>query len=61
MMGPRWKFNPTYLRIKFGFKQVLLPLIIFQFVRTVFVPTTFDVIILGILAILFVSISLEWI
>jgi len=60
-MNPRWKYHPTYLRIKYGCKQILLPLIIFQFLRTVFVPTTFDVIILGLLSILYVAISLEWI
>jgi hypothetical protein len=60
-MNSRWKYHPTYLRIKYGFKQILLPLISFQFIRTVIFPTTFDVIVLGILAMLYVSISLDWI
>ncbi|HZG18125.1 MAG TPA: hypothetical protein VE710_24425 [Candidatus Bathyarchaeia archaeon] len=60
-MSSRWKYHPTYLRIKYGCKQILLPLIIFQFARTVILPTTFDVIILGILAMLYVAIWLEWI
>jgi hypothetical protein len=60
-MNSRWKYNPTYLRIKCSCKQILLPLIIFQFVRTVIVPTTFDVILLGLLALFYVSISLDWI
>ncbi|NGQ94334.1 hypothetical protein G3578_03980 [Brevibacillus sp. SYP-B805] len=60
-MNPRWKYHPTYLRIKYGCKQILLPLICFQFIRTVIFPTSFDVIILGLLAALYVSISLDWI
>lgn len=60
-MNSRWKYNPTYLRIKYGSKKVLLPLICFQFIRTVIVPTTFDVIILGMIAMLYVAISLDWI
>jgi hypothetical protein len=57
---PDWKYNPTYLRIKYGLKQVLIPLIIFQFVRTIILPTSFDVVILGILALTYVAIALDW-
>ncbi|RNB73095.1 hypothetical protein EDM59_17630 [Brevibacillus nitrificans] len=60
MMNFRWKYNPTYLRIKYGLKQVLIPLIIFQFVRTIILPTSFDVVILGILALTYVAIALDW-
>lgn len=60
-MNSRWRYHPTYLRIKFGCKQILFPLIAFQFVRTVLVPTSFDVILLGILAFLYVGIVLDWI
>ncbi|MEJ8545749.1 hypothetical protein [Brevibacillus borstelensis] len=56
----RWKYHPLYLRIKFGCKQILLPLIVFQFIRTIFVPTSFDVILLGLLALLYVAIILDW-
>lgn len=59
-MNSRWRYNPTYLRIKYGCKQVLIPLMVFQFVRTVFVPTSFDVIVLGILALFYVAITLDW-
>ncbi|MFS0554389.1 hypothetical protein [Brevibacillus sp. 179-C9.3 HS] len=59
-MNTRWKYNPTYLRIKYGFKQILFPLLVFQFIRTVLFPTSFDVILLGLLAMLYVAISLEW-
>ncbi|MBO8163809.1 MAG: hypothetical protein H0Z34_08875 [Brevibacillus sp.] len=56
----RWKHTPTYIRIKFACKQILLPLIIFQFIRTLLLPTTFDVIILGLFAITYVAILLDW-
>jgi len=59
-MNFRWKYNPTFLRIKFGFKQILLPLIVFQFIRTIIFPTSFDVVLLGLLAALYVAIVLDW-
>jgi hypothetical protein len=55
-----WRFHPTYLRIKYGCKQILLPLIVFQFIRTILVPTSFDVFLLGLLALLFTAIFLDW-
>lgn len=60
-MNWRWKYHPTYLRIKYGCKQILLPLIIFQFIRTVILPTTFDVVLLGLISLLYVAICLDWI
>ncbi|USG64146.1 hypothetical protein NDK47_18555 [Brevibacillus ruminantium] len=57
----RWKYHPTFLRLKYGCKQILLPLIAFQFFRTIIFPTSFDVILLGLLALLYVSITLDWI
>ncbi|RNB86189.1 hypothetical protein [Brevibacillus panacihumi] len=59
-MNFRWKYNPTFLRIKFGLKQILLPLMVFQFIRTVLFPTSFDVILLGLLALLYVAIVFDW-
>ncbi len=59
-MHSRWKCNPFYLRIKFACKSILLPLIVFQFIRTLIFPTTLDVIILGILALTYIAIILDW-
>jgi hypothetical protein len=59
-MNFRWKYNPTFLRLKYGFKHVLGPVIIFQFVRTIVFPTSFDVIVLGILGLIYASIVLDW-
>jgi hypothetical protein len=41
--------------------QFIIPLTIFQAIRTVFLPTTFDVMLLAILILLAVSFHLEWI
>ncbi|WP_456279353.1 hypothetical protein [Bacillus sp. AK128] len=41
--------------------QIIIPLTIFQAIRTIFLPTTFDVILLSILIMLAVSFKLEWI
>lgn len=40
--------------------QILLPLIIFQFIRTILLPTKFDMILLGILVLLYLSQFLDW-
>ncbi|WP_167553082.1 hypothetical protein [Evansella clarkii] len=42
------------------FYQILLPLIILQFLRTLFLPTTFDMILLAILVFLYLSHVLGW-
>lgn len=60
-MNFRWKYNPTYLRIKYGCRQVLLPLIIFQFIRTLLLPASFDVILLSLFGLAYVAISFDWI
>jgi hypothetical protein len=61
MKWRRFKYNPTYIRFKHGCKHVLLPLIIFQFIRTMLLPATFDVIVLGLFALTYLAISLDWI
>ncbi|MDQ0256493.1 polyferredoxin [Evansella vedderi] len=52
---PRWvqKFQAIFF-------QVLLPLIIFQFIRTLLLPTTFDMILLGIMVILYLAYTFNW-
>ncbi|MGE5701200.1 MAG: hypothetical protein ACM32O_01580 [Clostridia bacterium] len=60
-MNSRWKYNPYYLRFKYGCKSVLLPLIIFQFIRCLLLPSSFDVIILGIFALSYIAITLDWV
>ncbi|MDQ0244631.1 hypothetical protein [Priestia abyssalis] len=41
--------------------QFIIPLTIFQAVRTVFFPTTFDVLLLTLLIILAAAVYLEWV
>ncbi|WP_138415491.1 hypothetical protein [Aquibacillus sediminis] len=42
-------------------ERCTLPIMIFQGIRTIFFPTTFDVLLLGIFIGLFVAFYLEWI
>ncbi|UCZ52120.1 hypothetical protein LGQ02_14870 [Bacillus shivajii] len=42
------------------FYQILLPLIIFQLIRTLLLPTTFDVILLAVLVIIYLSHTFSW-
>ena len=41
--------------------QFIIPITIFQGIRTIFLPTTFDVILLAIFILLACSLFLEWI
>ncbi|MGC5326584.1 hypothetical protein [Brevibacillus sp. SYSU BS000544] len=60
-MRHRWKYNPTYIKIKCHAKEILLPLIIFQFIRTLLIPASFDVIVLGLFALSYIAIVMDWI
>ncbi|WP_407272747.1 hypothetical protein [Radiobacillus sp. PE A8.2] len=42
-------------------ERALLPILIFQLCRTLFFPTTFDVLLLGFLVGLFTAFYLQWI
>ncbi|WP_035664079.1 hypothetical protein [Halalkalibacter akibai] len=48
-----------WLRIKLVFGQILLPLICFQLLRTLLLPTTFDVILLTIMIVFYCSIRFQ--
>lgn len=53
---------PPWLRqIRAGCTQIIIPITIFQGIRTIFLPTTFDVILLAIFILLAVALYLEWI
>ncbi|ANB60290.1 hypothetical protein GGR02_000969 [Anoxybacillus voinovskiensis] len=41
--------------------QVIIPITVFQAIRTILLPTTFDVLLLAILVLLAVAFHLEWI
>ena len=42
-------------------ERSLLPIIIFQAIRTLFIPTSFDVLLLTILILIFICFKMEWI
>jgi hypothetical protein len=52
---------PWLEKIKCLIRQLALPLLIFQFVRLLFFPNAFDVLLLGILFCLYLSVLYDWI
>lgn len=60
MWKSRWRCHPWYSKIRFGALQLLVPFIVFQFIRTVLLPTSVDVILLALLALLYAAILLDW-
>lgn len=53
---------PKWLRkVRFYCKQCILPLIIFQGIRTIFLPTTGDIIVLLILCVIGYALFQDWI
>ncbi|MFZ3576398.1 hypothetical protein [Virgibacillus sp. DJP39] len=57
----RYKMPPWARNCIIVIEKVTLPIVIFQLIRTLFIPTTFDVFLLGILIGVFVAFYLEWI
>ncbi|WP_286887230.1 hypothetical protein [Aneurinibacillus sp. UBA3580] len=60
-MKGRWRYHPFYLKVRFGALQLIVPFIIFQFIRTLLFPTSFDVVLLMLLALLYAAILCDWI
>nr|WP_233403585.1 hypothetical protein [Bacillus halotolerans] len=52
---------PWVRQIRLVSAQVIIPITIFQGIRTIFFPTTFDVLLLAILILLACALHLEWI
>jgi len=57
----RFRLPPWARQCILIIEQVTLPLVIFQAIRTLLLPTTFDVILLALLVLLLVAFYLEWI
>ncbi|MFD1445417.1 hypothetical protein [Oceanobacillus profundus] len=57
----RYKLPPWARQCLFVFERILLPITIFQLIRTLLIPTTFDVLLLGVLIGLLIAFYLEWI
>ncbi|MBB6511971.1 hypothetical protein GGQ92_000738 [Gracilibacillus halotolerans] len=62
-MGRYYRYRlPLWCReCLFILERSLLPIIIFQAIRTLFIPTSFDIIILSILIGVYISFRLHWI
>ncbi|WP_017755983.1 hypothetical protein [Calidifontibacillus oryziterrae] len=57
----RFRLPPWARHFLLVMEQVTLPLVIFQALRTLLLPTTLDVILLSLLVLLLVAFTLEWI
>ncbi|QQF61994.1 hypothetical protein I9X38_16280 [Bacillus mojavensis] len=56
-----YSLPPWVRQIQLVSAQVIIPITIFQGIRTIFFPTTFDVLLLAILILLACALHLEWI
>ncbi|HEX6592986.1 MAG TPA: hypothetical protein VF095_00150 [Bacillota bacterium] len=57
----RYRLPPWARKCIVVIEKVTLPILIFQLVRTLFFPSTLDVLLTGILVGLFLAFYLEWI
>ncbi|CDQ39427.1 MULTISPECIES: hypothetical protein [Virgibacillus] len=57
----RYRLPPWARTCIIVIERVTLPILVFQLIRTLFFPTTFDVFLLGLLVGLFIAFYLEWI
>jgi hypothetical protein len=57
----RYKLPPWARRCLYIAEQVTLPLLIFQLIRTIIIPTTLDVLLTLFLAGIFIAFYLKWI
>ena len=57
----RYKLPPWARHWLYVCEKITLPLLIFQLIRTLILPTTFDVLLLGVFIGLFIAFQLEWI
>jgi hypothetical protein len=57
----RFSWPPWLRQVRIVCVQVIIPITIFQGVRTIFFPTPIDVILLAIFVLIAVALHLEWI
>ncbi|PWU68278.1 hypothetical protein [Gracilibacillus dipsosauri] len=57
----RYKLPPWARECIIVCQRCIVPIVIFQGIRTIFIPTTFDVLLLGILLCILIAFHLEWI
>ncbi len=54
----RYRKRPLWCKIRAILLQVLVPLIIFQAIRTFFLPTTFDIVLVTLMIVFYFSLRL---
>ncbi|WP_217586860.1 hypothetical protein [Lentibacillus saliphilus] len=57
----RYRLPPWARRCLIICEHATLPILIFQLIRTLFFPTTLDVLLLGLLVFIFTAFYLKWI
>ena len=57
----RYRLPPWMRQCIIVIEKVTLPILIFQVIRTIFFPTTLDVLLLGMLIGIFIAFYLDWI
>ncbi|MGP4108414.1 hypothetical protein [Virgibacillus sp. L01] len=57
----RYRLPPWARNCIIVIERVTLPILIFQLIRTMLFPTSFDVFLLGVLVGIFIAFYLEWI
>ncbi|GIO27690.1 hypothetical protein [Ornithinibacillus bavariensis] len=57
----RYRLPPWALKCLIVVESVTLPILIFQLIRTIIFPTSFDVLLTLFLAFIFISFYLKWI
>ncbi|WP_239984894.1 hypothetical protein [Sporolactobacillus pectinivorans] len=53
-------FSPFFKKCREGLSIIVLPLALFQLVRAIFIPTTFDVLLAAILFFIYVCFLKKW-
>ncbi|MBC5637575.1 MULTISPECIES: hypothetical protein [Ornithinibacillus] len=57
----RYRLPPWARKCLIIAEQITLPILIFQLIRTIFLPTTFDVLLTLLLAGIYIAFYLKWI
>ncbi|MCM3568381.1 hypothetical protein M3183_09790 [Neobacillus mesonae] len=55
----KFKYRPWFQTFRKWSGQLIVPFIIFQFLRTIFLPTVFDVLLLSLFIVIAISIYFE--
>ncbi|RYM06855.1 hypothetical protein EWH99_01270 [Sporolactobacillus sp. THM7-7] len=60
-MFKKYKFPPVFKKCRDGLGVIILPLALFQLIRAIFIPTTFDVLLAAILFFIYVAFLKKWV